>query len=80
MLFGLCNAPATFQLPIDCVLAGLKWLCCLVYIDYIIIIGRSFEEHLHHLQQNLDHLKSAGLKIHSSKCYFLQQKSELFGV
>ena len=30
----------------DCVLAGLQWWSCLVYIDDIIIIGRSFEDHL----------------------------------
>ena len=61
MPFGLCNAPATFQHLMDCVLAGLQWSGCLVYIDDIIIIGRSIEEHLHHLQQILDHLKLAGL-------------------
>ena len=79
MPFGLCNAPATFQRLMDCVLAGLQWLSCLVYIDDIIIIGRSFEEHLHHLQQVLDHLKSAGLKIQPSKCHFLQQKVNFLG-
>ena len=76
MPFGLCNAPATFQCLVD-VLAGLQWSSCLVYIDIIIIIGRSFEEHLHHLQQI--HLKSAGLKIHPGKCYFLQQKVNFWG-
>lgn len=74
MPFGLCNAPATFQHLMDCVLAGLQWSSRLVYINDIIIIGRSFEEHLHHLQQVLDHLKSAGLKIQPIKCHFLQQK------
>ena len=28
----------------DSVLAGLQWSACLVYIDDIIIMGRSFEE------------------------------------
>jgi len=74
MPFGLCNAPATFQCLMDCVLTGLQRSNCLVYIGDIIIIGRSFEEHLHHLQQVLDHLKSAGFKIQPSKCQFLQQK------
>ena len=52
---------------------------CLVYIDDIIIIGRSFEEHLHHLQQVFDCLKSAGLKIQPSKCHFLQKKVNFLG-
>ena len=74
--FGLCNAPSTFQSLMDCVLAGLQWSSCLVYMDDIIIIGRSFEEHL---QQVLERLRSAGLKIHSSKCHFLQQKVSFLG-
>ena len=79
MPFGLYNTPATFQRLMDCVLAGLQWLSCLVYIDDIIVIGRSFEEHLNHLQQILDHLKSAGLKIHPNKCHFLQQEVNFLG-
>ena len=79
MPFDLCNTPATFQHLMDCVLAGLQWSSCLVYMDDIIIIGRSFEEHLHHLQQVFECLKSASLKIQPSKCHFLQQKVNFLG-
>ena len=74
--FGLCNAPATFQRLMDCVLAGLQWSSCLVYIDDVIIIGRSFDEHLLHIQQVLDRLKSARLKIQR---HFLQRKVNFLG-
>ena len=53
MLFDLCNMPATFQHLTDLVLAGLRWLACLVYIDDIIIMGRTFEDHLHNLSRCL---------------------------
>ena len=76
MLFGLCNGPATLQHLMNCVLAGLQWSSCLVYIDDIIIIGKSFEKHLHHLQQIL---KSVGLKIHPQQMPFSSAKSELLG-
>ena len=79
MRFGLCNALATIQRLMDCILAGLQWSSCLVYTDDVIIIGRSFDEHLHHLQQVLDRLKSAGLKIQPSTCHFLQRKVNLLG-
>ena len=44
MPFGLSNAPATFQRLMDLTLAGLQWSHCLVYLDDIIVMGRSFEE------------------------------------
>ena len=37
MPFGLCNALATFQRFMDCILAGLQCTTCLVYIYEIII-------------------------------------------
>ena len=69
MPFGLCNAPATFQRPMDTVLAGLQWDHCLVYLDDIIIVGRSFEEHLTALRLVLESLEQSGLKLKPTKCH-----------
>ena len=30
---------------------GLQWTCCLVYIDDIIIVGKTFQEHLPTLEE-----------------------------
>ena len=79
MPFGLCNAPATFQQLINSVLAGLQWTSCLVYIDDIIVVGSSFDQHLSNLQQVLERLKQAGLKIHPTKCQFLQRDVAFLG-
>ncbi|KAH3705926.1 Transposon Ty3-I Gag-Pol polyprotein [Pelomyxa schiedti] len=48
MQFGMQNASQTFQKLMDSVLNGLIGTCC-VYIDDIIVVGRTFEEHLHNL-------------------------------
>jgi len=39
-------APSVFQRLVDFVLAGLSYFTCLVYLDDIIIFGRTFEEQL----------------------------------
>ena len=79
MPFGLCNAPATFQRLMDLVLSGLQWAHCLVYLDDVIILGRSFEEHIQNLGLVLQRLRAAGLKIKPSKCAFLQQEVKYLG-
>ena len=53
MPFGLCNVPATFQRLMDLVLSGLQWSQCLVYLDDVIVLGRTFEDHLDNLHQVL---------------------------
>ena len=75
MPFGLCNATATFQRLMDQVLKDLKWNECLVYLDDIVIVGRTFNEHLRHVANVLSHLRQAELKLKPEKCYFLQQEA-----
>ena len=79
MPFGLCNAPATFQRLMDTVLAGLQWTNCLVYLDDVIILGRTFEEHLANLKAVLDRFREAGLKLKPSKCALCQPEVEFLG-
>eukprot|EP00731_Ephydatia_muelleri_P023718 Em0015g1301a len=79
MPFGLCNAPATFQRLMDRVLNDLKWTDCLVYFDDIVVVGRTFSEHLHCLGNVLTRLRQAGLKLQPKKCNFCQQKVRFLG-
>ncbi|GBM05985.1 Retrovirus-related Pol polyprotein from transposon 297 [Araneus ventricosus] len=51
MPFGLCNAPATFERLMETVLRGLTSEACLVYLDDIIIVGRTFQEHLNNIRK-----------------------------
>ena len=63
----------------DSVLAGLQWSACLVYIDDIIIMGKTFDDHIRNLQAVFERLRQAGLKLHPEKCQFLQQKVYFLG-
>ena len=49
MPFGLCNAPTTFQCLMQNTLGELKLTYCIIYLDDMIVFGRSEEKHLEHL-------------------------------
>ena len=44
MPFGLCTAPSTFARLMELALKGLHWQICLIYLDDVIVMGRTFEE------------------------------------
>ena len=79
MPYGLTNAPATFQRLMDIVLAGLKWQCCLVYIDDVVIYSPTFEQHLTDLTNVFEALKSANLTLKASKCHFCRREMQYLG-
>ena len=61
MPFGLCNAPATFQRLMEVIVRGLARCKCVVYLDNILVICRSFKEHMDNLREVLNRLRTAGL-------------------
>jgi exodeoxyribonuclease III len=77
--FGLTNSPPTFQRAMDLVLAGLKWVHCMVYIDDIIIFSNSPEEHLNHLELVFERLYDYNLKLKPSKCHFFHTELPFLG-
>ena len=79
MPFGLCNAPATFQRLMQVVLAGLEWSSCFVYLDDILIVSQSFDEHLKHLREVFNRLCKALLKLKPKKCLILRSEVQYLG-
>lgn len=79
MPFGLCSAPATFQRLMHTVLKTENWIKCLIYLDDVLIFGRTAEEHLERLRAVLQRMREAGLKLSPEKCHFFQQKVEYLG-
>ena len=66
--FGLCNAPSTFQRCMEMILKGLQWITILIYLDDVIIMSTTFNEHIARLGEVLSRIKEAGLKLKPSKC------------
>ena len=74
MPFGLCNGPASFQRTMDEILTGLKWNVCLVYLDDLVICGKTYQEHQNKLETVFLAIEKAQLTLNLSKCHFAQRQ------
>lgn len=75
--FGVASAPAVFQREMDKLLQGHDKALC--YLDDLLVTGSSTEEHLKNLGKVLSTLQAAGIKLHPSKCFFMQSSVEYLG-
>ena len=58
---------------------AVHWSTCLVYLDDLIIYSRNPEEHFKRLQEVMERLHTAGLKLKPSKCYLFQKSVHYLG-
>ena len=79
MPFGLCNAASTFERIIEKTLIGLQWNIAILYLDDVVVIGRSFDNQVQNLQKVCDRLSEAGLKLKPKKCHLLQKEISFLG-
>jgi hypothetical protein len=68
MPFGLFNSPATFGLLIETILTSLTYESCLLYIDGVIVIVRTFQVHLLNLLKLFQWLREARLNLSPGIC------------
>ena len=68
MPFGFKNAPATFQRLMNQVIHGLDGIR--VYLDDILVVADSWEEHIQQLEELFGRLSTSGLVINLAKCEF----------
>ena len=74
----LCNSPNIFQDKMNKLFSGFDYVCA--YIDNLLIITKgSFEEHLKHLDNVLEKIETAGLKINANKSCFAAHELEYLG-
>ena len=79
MSFGLCNAPSTFERCMELVLRNLQWEMLLLYLDDIIVLGATFDEHWRRLDEVFTRLEGAGLKLKHKKCELFQPEVSFLG-
>ena len=70
MLFGLANAPSSFQNFINNILYKMLDKFCIAYIDDILIYSNFKKEHKSHIQKVLAALQKARLQVNINKCEF----------
>ena len=77
MPFGIAAAPGTFQELMIKVLNGMK--NALVYLDDILIYTTNLEEHYLALNEVIQRIGRAGLKINPEKCHLLKKEVKFLG-
>ena len=76
MPFGLTNAPATFQRLMNKLFSGKEWESVFTYLDDILVVSATIEEHLRDVGCMLDRLREAGLRLKPTKCVFARSEVE----
>ena len=79
MPFGLSGAPATFQRLMQTILRNETWQICVVYMDDIMIFGKTIEEHNSRLTTIFERLSQSNLRLSPKKCQFLQSSITYLG-
>lgn len=79
MPFGLSNSPATMQRLADRLLGHRYYPTVFVYLDDIIIVTETFDEHLSYLSKVLKDLKDANLTINREKSHFCCSEVQYLG-
>jgi transposase InsO family protein len=79
MPFGLCGAPATFQRIMNVILKDQVWEKCVIYLDDVLIFGRTAGEHNERLVEVLEQFRKSGMKLSPHKCVFSKENVRYLG-
>ena len=77
---GFKHSSAYFQRAIEAALGGLRFTCCGVYIDDVVIHSKgSFEDHMAKVQAALRALRVVDFSGNPAKCKFAQREVVFLG-
>ncbi|KAI5343456.1 hypothetical protein L3X38_011332 [Prunus dulcis] len=79
MPFGLCNAPATFQICMMAIFSDMVERFMEVFMDDFSVFGSSFDDCLHHLSLVLTRCQETNLILNWEKCHFMVRQGIVLG-
>ncbi|XP_055635391.1 uncharacterized protein K02A2.6-like [Toxorhynchites rutilus septentrionalis] len=77
LMFGISCAPEIFQKVMESIVAGLDGV--IVYLDDIMVVGRSQEEHDRRLKNLLERFEQYNILLNQKKCIFNVTRLEFLG-
>ena len=77
LCFGIASAPGIFQRTLESVLGRIPGVA--IFLDDILISGKSKEDHVEKVRLVLRKLNDAGLKLSKNKCTWLAREVEYLG-
>lgn len=75
--YGIFSVPGIFQRTVKTLLQGIPNV--LIYLDDILVSGKTTEEHFHMLSEVLSRLAQAGLRLRQDKCTFMATSVQYLG-
>ena len=77
--FGSMTSPACFKRVMERLFTGLIFVSLLIYLDDIIVFGKTFDIHLRNLEEVFKRLSEAHMKLNSDKCRLCQSTVSFLG-
>ena len=77
--FGLSNAVPAFVRVMNTVLRPLLGVCCMCFIDDVLIFSKNLKDHYKHVKMVLDLLAKARIYANWEKCEFHTNETEYLG-
>jgi hypothetical protein len=79
ILFGLTNAPASFQRWMNEVLSDYLDVFCIAYLDDILIYLDNIKQYCQYIKMILERVEEVGSRLKASKCEFHTDRMEYLG-
>lgn len=79
MLFGLCNAPGTFQCLMEVCLVDQNFQTLLTYLDNVFVFSYDFQSHPTNLELGFQRLALHGLELKPTRCHLFQSTVQYLG-